>query len=357
MEQLAPASLSSPAKLNGQKTGRFEKQPKPWMYTPIGGALAMALIKLSPIHRDLMELEIQNLQDYFYSDWVHPSRKQKLTRWVAFWWAYGAAVYRIFCLSPKARQDYYALNRQGSFASEDIASTETMEPRASKHLPLLIVPGLNTPPVFFREMAQFFICQGYNVAVASLPQQGMATVAQCSQALKEQIEALRERCGVEQINVVGHCLGGLIAKHLLENWEQATEGTDASTALPIKTLVALGTGFLGAAGVEKLKNLWIPRHPDRPVPAIFDELIDWNINIVRRSAGVAYHSVLTVWDFMVHFPKGFLQAADSPGQLAGNMASVSNHLIDDPAIDHLTLALNPKVFASVEKLLLAEVAA
>lgn len=235
------------------------------------------------------------------------------------------------------------MQRQGCFAIPEFPDLIKPLYPDSANLPLLIIPGLNTPAVFFREMHEYFSQKGYNVKVMSLPENGLADVATAAAKLEEEMEALKATCQASKVNVIGHCLGGVIAHYWLQ-----TKG--ALTSHPsVENLVSLGTGFMGAEGVRQLKNLWIPRNPGKPVPVVFDELIHWNLNVVRHSTGVAYHSLLTVWDFMVHFRKGMLEvAADVP-------CRVNNLIIDDPAIDHLTIALNHSVFRTIEQALSAAV--
>ncbi|MBY0404288.1 MAG: alpha/beta hydrolase, partial [Cyanobacteria bacterium] len=322
------------------RTTAFETKPIPWMYSQFGSMLAIAMMKLVPIHRRLTELEMKNIQDYFNSDFVSQERRKKIGPIAAFWMAYWGAIQRITQVSKSARQDYYALNRQGSFAVEEMPVFDRPQHPGSAELPLLIVPGLNTPPMFFREMYHYFIQKGFNVSVMHLPHRGLADVAHSAEALKSEIEKMKDRCEVSQINVVGHCLGGLIAQYCLESLEKA-EGTPS-----MKNLVSLGTGFLGAEGVEVLKNVWIPNHPGKPIPKVFDELIQWNLNIAKKSQQVAYHSLLTIWDFMVFYRKGLLEAIDG--------GVVTNQIIEDPAIDHLTIALNHKIFDNIANILISD---
>jgi pimeloyl-ACP methyl ester carboxylesterase len=185
-------------------------------------------------------------------------------------------------------------------------------------------------------MYDYFSKKGYNVVVMSLPENGLADVKTASEKLAGEIERLKTICNVSQINIIGHCLGGVIAHYFLE--EEAQHKTMTSA----KNLIALGSGFLGAEGVEQLKNMWIPRNPGKPIPKVFDELIHWNLNVVRCSTAVAYHSLLTVWDFMVHFRKGLLEAAQDAS------CQIETLIIEDPAIDHLTLALNHSIFKQIE---------
>jgi pimeloyl-ACP methyl ester carboxylesterase len=318
----------------------FETKPIPWMYSTLGSMMAIAVMKLLPIHRRLTELEIKNIQDYFDSDFIQDGRRKKLSRVDAFWMTYINAIRRIAQVSKLARQDYYALNRKGTFAVPEIPSFDEPLHPDSPHLPLLIVPGLNTPPMFFREMHSYFSSKGYNVAVMKLPKNGLDEVASCARALKDEISRMQDRCQTDKVNVIGHCLGGLIAQYFLE----ILEASERSPS--IRNLVSLGTGFMGAEGVQHLKNIWIPRHPDKPVPKVFDELIQWNLNVARKSKDVAYHSILTIWDFMVHYRNGLLENPE------GGM--VANQIIEDPAIDHLTIALHHNVFERIESLLLAE---
>ncbi len=319
------------------KSSQFEKKEIPWMYSRIGSMVAIALMKLHPIHRCLCEMEMKNIQDYFNSDFVTPARRQKIGKINAFFMTYFSAIFRIGQVSKQARQDYYALNRRGKFAADYIPELEPSSYVPSKHLPLLIVPGLNTPPVFFREMRNYFTEQGYNVAVVSLPDEGFADVDSAAIALDHEIERVKQHCNVSQVNLVGHCLGGIVAKYFLETRGQTEDKTS------VKNLISLGSGFLGAEGVQHLKNMWIPRNPGKPIPQVFDQLIQWNLNVAQKSKDVAYHSVLTIWDMMVHFRKGMLENTQN-----GN---VSHLIFEDPAIDHLTLALNTKVFDQINNIL------
>lgn len=318
------------------KSSAFKHKPIPWMYSTAGAMVAAAIMKLNPIHRRLSEMEIRNIQDYFNSDFISPSQRRHINNLMAFMMSYYHAIKRLGKLGKLARQDYYALNRQGCFALNELPRV----PEAgfsSQKTPLLIVPGLNTPPVFFREMHAYFTAKGYPVEVMSLPENGLADVATAAAKLEEELNLLKKKCDAPKVNVVGHCLGGVIAHYWLQ--------TQAMQASSVANLVSLGTGFLGAEGVQELKNLWIPRNPGKPVPKVFDELIHWNLNMVRTSTEVAYHSLITVWDFMVHFRKGLLEpASDMPCQ-------INNLILDNPDIDHLTIALNHEVFEYIERMI------
>ncbi len=339
MKDKTVGSMQSNGKIVTKNTA-FKHKPIPWMYSTLGSMLAAAFMKLNPIHRRLSEMEIRNIQDYFNSDFISPKQRRRIDNLTAFFMSYFHAIQRIAKLGKLARQDYYALNRQGCFAVHELPPILEAHGEADTNkLPLLIVPGLNTPPVFFREMHAYFTQKGYKVAVMALPENGLADVATAAAKLEEELENLKRRCAASKVNVIGHCLGGVIAHY----WLQTKAATRA--VAPVANLVSLGTGFLGAEGVQELKNIWIPRNPGKPVPKVFDELIHWNLNMVRYSTEVAYHSLLTVWDFMVHFRKGLLQAA------SGVPCQVNNLILDDPDIDHLTIALNHQVFDRIEKML------
>lgn len=305
----------------------------------MGSMLATAIIKLSPIQRRLTELEITNIRDFFNSDFISPERRRQLNGASAFMMAYFHAIGRTWNISKLARQDYYALMRQGCFAVKELPDSIPAEP--NEHHPVLIIPGLNTPPVFFREMHSYFTSKGYPVVVMNLPSNGLADVESSAQALQDEIERIKETYGVSKVNIIGHCLGGLIAHYWLEAFDVA------KNASSVKHLVSLGTGFMGAEGVKQLKNIWIPNNPGKPVPRVFDQLVEANMNMVRYSTDVVRHNLLTVWDFMVHFRKGIMDTTAAAG-------GVFNHIIEDPAIDHLTLALNHSVFQRVEAILSGE---
>ena len=325
------------------RSSAFRHKPIPWMYSTAGSMIAAALMKLNPIQRRLTAMEIRNIQDYFSSDFISPNQRRQLNDFSAFMMTYLSAIRRLPKISKLARQDYYALQRQGCFAVREIPTSELPFHPESRELPLLIVPGLNTPSVFFREMHSYFQQKGFNVSVMSMPENGLADVATAAAHLEREVKILQLKCNAPKINVVGHCLGGLITHYWLE-----TQGTLTATTA-VQNLVSLGTGFMGAEGVQQLKDIWVPGNPGKPVPRVFDELIHWNRNVVQHSREVAYHSLLTVWDFMVHFRKGLLElATDAPCQ-------VNNLILDDPAIDHLTLALNHEVFEKIEQMLMVNV--
>lgn len=305
------------------------------MYSTVGSLFATACIKLSPIHRRLSELEVTNIRDFFNSDFISTEKRRQLDRFQAFMMTYFNAIWRMKSLTKEARQDYYALQRQGCFV------TSSLQGEPADHCkiqtPILVVPGLNTPTVFFREMHSYFSRKGYPVFVLELPGGGLSDVASCAQALKAEIQRLQETYHYNQFNIIGHCLGGLIANYWLES--------DGSAKQPVQNLISLGTGFLGAEGVEQLKNLWIPRNPGKVIPKVFDELIQANMNMIQHSKEVTRHNLLTIWDFMVHFRKGIMEATPDLETL------VANHIIEDPDVDHLTLVLNHRVFQRIETIL------
>jgi pimeloyl-ACP methyl ester carboxylesterase len=349
------------------------------MYSTAGSMFAMAIMKLSPIHRKLIKQEASNFTDYMNSDWVPPNKRRRIPQWWALCIAYGVALLRMFTLSPQNRQDYYALNRRGAFVAKSVptiakAVEETYFEREDKGaktpensvaeetnatssvpviiqptdglkepmLPILIVPGLNTPPVFFRAMVDYFSQLGYPVYVATLPNQGLSEVAESAEAVYTQLADIMQRHNVPQVHVIGHSLGGIVTQHLINTLQNAGKSP------PIKTLIALGSGFLGADGVEILKNGWIPRNVGKPIPKVFDELIRWNGNLVKQGAGVVYHSIVTTWDFLVPFRKAFLKP-----QLPNGM--VFNHLLDHWAIDHVTIAMHPRALQTIHQCLLQTV--
>jgi pimeloyl-ACP methyl ester carboxylesterase len=341
-------------------------------------------MKLSPIHRKLIAQEATNFTDYLDSDWVPPNKRRKIPQWWALCIAYGVALLRMFSLSPQARQDYYALNRRGAFVAKSVptiakavegetyferedtipssavptaqtnTTSATVETWAQQQLspailtnsamlPILIVPGLNTPPVFFRAMVDYFSQLGYPIYVATLPNQGLSEVAESAEAVYTQLAYIMQQHNVSHVHVIGHSLGGIVTQHLINTLQ------DAGKNPPIKTLIALGSGFLGADGVEILKNGWIPRNVGKPIPKVFDELIRWNGNLVKQGAGIVYHSIASTWDFLVPFRKAYLK----PQVPAKGL--VFNHILDDWAIDHLTIALHPKALQMIHQCLLQTV--
>lgn len=313
-----------------------------WTYSTLGSIVFTAAMKLHHIHLRLGKLEIRNIRDYFNGPDTRNPFRRAFQKCGAFLMWYTGAIRRVVKLSRKARQDYFALNRHGCFsAAPSAAFTPKIlsRPRDNNlnNLPLLIVPGLNTPPAFFREMYEFFTDRGHVVSVMTLPEKGFADIDTATQALDQEIIALKEQFGADQVNLIGHCLGGLIGHRFLSQY------TAGAGQMPVRHLVSLGTGFRGAEGVRFLKELWIERNPGKQIPQVFDELIQGGSNIVHYAENVLCHNFLTVRDFIVHLQKGILE--NSP------LGNVSNYIFDDPDIDHLTLALNPKVFRKIEQAL------
>ncbi|MFM7389407.1 MAG: esterase/lipase family protein [Vampirovibrionales bacterium] len=368
--------LQQPDATCTETQGGKHQSPRPWLYGGLGSVCGMLFLRLSPLYKQLAQQEVANLLNYAETvlhplPWRWLNKLPRLLRlYLAFWYTVLAACCRITSLSKKARQDYYALNRQGGFVQYDVPHVEgeqgTTEARHSHQAPILIVPGLNTPPAFFREMVEHFSNKGYPTYVARLPQQGLGALEEMAQSVNEQLQALHQRYQGQHVHVIGHCLGGLITKYLLDKAPEST---------PVRSLIALGTGFLGADGVKVLRDYWHQRHPHKPIPAIFDQLIYCNSNNVsHRLVGVMLHSILTIWDFIVPVQKGRLTTEEEivrataapvdtsrltvaiPEPRTAEAAKASHHVWEDWAIDHLTLALNPKVFAMIEAKLTASVA-
>jgi pimeloyl-ACP methyl ester carboxylesterase len=322
--------------------------PSFWLslrYSRLVSLLYTACIRLSPYYGRLTQLEADNLVNYWHSlgKLKHPVLRFLARGW-ALWVSYWAAVYRITTLGREARQDYYALLRLGGYAVKQLPSLvqQTWE-RRKDLIPVLIVPGLNTPAVFFREMASFLQRSGYRVAVITLPQKGLASLAQSSEWLAQEVDHYCQQWDVSKVHLIGHCMGGAIAKVMSE------DERFSGIAQRVQSIISLGTGFLGADGVGLLKCYWMRNHPNQTAPVIFDELVQFNRNWVNQSASIMYHSVLTIWDMMVLFQKGFLTAATSAETTARKQ--VGNHLLTDPEIDHLTLVLHPKALQTIRGLL------
>lgn len=301
---------------------RFSDSPTPWITSWCGALLFTAMMKLHPTHRQLMAFEMKNICRYFHEDSLKQAQAALL--------CYLNSIRRVLRLDASARQDYFALNRHGCFAMKEIPSLPDTASNP-QHLPMVIVPGLNTPPVYFRKMHEYFSQKGYPVSVLTLPGKGLADVATASQALKDEIDHLQQRYQSDGVNLVGHCLGGLIGQYYLAHQDTP----------PVKHMISLSTGFLGSKGVACLKDIWVKNHPAATIPTVFDELIHWNMNIAHKAGEVAYHNFATVWDFLVDIPSAVLQSG----------RNVTNHLIDDADIDHLTIALNPKMFSKIESAL------
>lgn len=357
-------------------SAQYKNKPIPWMYSFMGAMLFTAVLKLHPFHRGMRKLEKKNIQEYFASFAPNQYRKT-LSQFQASLMCYFSSIQRVVKLNSKARQDYFALNRFGCFSAKEIPLLETSKNLSQSDNPVLIVPGLNTPAVFFKEMHQYFTEKGFPVSVLHLPNRGLADISTASEALADEVKRMQDCCQTESINVIGHCLGGLIGQYYLANHVQSQDKS------PIKNLITLGTGFMGADGVQNLKEKWAAGHPTQAIPKVFDELIEWNMNIAVKAGEVAYHNFVTIWDFIIYFQKGLLNLDQELGvdvrlnwqhwndaisdpshpmskmmalsnQLTGQLTdSVRNYIIDDADIDHITLALNKKMFQKIEAALIS----
>ncbi|MFN8615389.1 MAG: alpha/beta fold hydrolase [Vampirovibrionales bacterium] len=343
---------------------RFSRKPTRWVATQVGSALLMAFMKLHPVQRALTRLEIRNILDY----WNNPEAPYPFAkpRWYSYnpldWVKVGvlcylASIRRVVQLGRQARQDYFALNRYGCFVAQSLPRAEAATgPQASTALnktltPLIIVPGLNTPAVFFREMHRYFTHRGMPVSVLELPNKGLSDVATAAQALDDEVERLKTSFNTPQVNVVGHCLGGLISHYYLSSRAQADRLADVPP--PIGRLITLSTGFMGCDGVRILKEVWMQNHPTTAVPRVFDELIEWNRSMVNSLGRVVCHNFVTVWDFIVHFQQAMLRLEHTLDASDVPSPQVVNHLIEDSAVDHLTIALHPAMLRKIEQALTA----
>ena len=344
----------------------FQKKPTVWTQTLVGSALLMAVVKLHPVQRALTLLEMHNIIDYFKDPKAPypfqaptPKSYSPLNLFRAWLMCYFGAIKRIVQLGKRARQDYFALNRFGCFSVASLPRPEGRDPAGDDlSTPLVIIPGLNTPPVFFQEMHRYFTQRGVPVSVLELPNNGLTDIATASEVLHSEIERMKACCNTKQVNVIGHCLGGIIGHYYLSTrfagQASMTATGDDKAESPIAKLVTLSTGFLGSDGVKVLKEAWMRNHPTAVVPRVFDELIEWNRNAVSAMGRVAYHNFITVWDFVVYFQDAILKEAQG-AEKSMNAADtgVTNHLIDDCDVDHLTIALHPKMLQRIEKALLS----
>ena len=114
-----------------------------------------------------------------------------------------------------------------------LPSETDFDTEAPQPTPVVLVHGLFSRPGHFRFLHRFLVARGFqNFAAFSYAPR--VDHEQLAGRLGRMIEAVCEVTGAAAVDVVGHSLGGLVARHLLEQGEGAH----------VRRLVTLGAPYL-----------------------------------------------------------------------------------------------------------------
>ena len=114
-----------------------------------------------------------------------------------------------------------------------LPSETDFDTEAPQPTPVVLVHGLFSRPGHFRFLHRFLVVRGFqNFAAFSYAPR--VDHEQLAGRLGRMIEAVCEVTGAAAVDVVGHSLGGLVARHLLEQGEGAH----------VRRLVTLGAPYL-----------------------------------------------------------------------------------------------------------------
>ena len=114
-----------------------------------------------------------------------------------------------------------------------LPSEAEFDAKAPHPTPIVLVHGLFSHPGHFRVLHRFLAVRGFH-NFAAFSYSPRVDHEELAQQLGHTIEAVCEVTGATEVDVVGHSLGGLIARHLLERGEGAR----------VRRLVTLGAPCL-----------------------------------------------------------------------------------------------------------------
>lgn len=116
----------------------------------------------------------------------------------------------------------------------EVASVMEFDPAAPYPTPIVLVHGFLGDPGHFRRLRRFLAARGVRNFV-TFSYEPRLDYPELARQLRRVIDAVRDTTGAPAVDVIGHSLGGLVARHLLE--------MDPET--PIRRLVTLGAPCLG----------------------------------------------------------------------------------------------------------------
>jgi pimeloyl-ACP methyl ester carboxylesterase len=172
------------------------------------------------------------------------------------------------------------------------------------HVPVLLVHGFVDNSSIFAVMRRSLRRRGFASVCSWNYSPLLADVAQGAEDLGRHIEQICEQTGHDRIHVVGHSLGGLIARYLVQK-----QGGDRR----VETLVTLGTPHQGSLWAHVLPTPLVRqlrpgsevlRSLDEPAPgcrtAVTAVYSDLDQVVVPTSSGRCEHPDLDVRNVLVH---------------------------------------------------------
>ncbi|KGN42444.1 esterase/lipase family protein [Knoellia aerolata] len=170
--------------------------------------------------------------------------------------------------------------------------------------PILLVHGLIDNRSIFAMLRRGLTRRGFNSVYSMNYSPFTADVRTAAAQLGEEIEAIVAETGYEKIHIVGHSLGGLIARYYVTRL-----GGDAR----VHTLVTLGTPHQGTWGAYALPmrilsqmrpDSGLIRELDEPAPGCTTRFIsywsDTDLVIVPQANGALRHPDLSVRNIRLH---------------------------------------------------------
>ena len=192
--------------------------------------------------------------------------------------------------------------------------------------PILLAHGIIDNHTIFALMRRQLIRRGFSRIHTFSYSPLTLDVRRTAERMGREIEAICEASGSDQIHVVGHSLGGLIARYYVQRL-----GGD----LRVRTLVTLGTPHAGTS-VVPLANAHPIVRQMRPGSAVLEEL-------TRPAPGCRTHFV-SFWSDLDHLMDPLETARiDHPDLLVQN--------IQVTGIGHLALPVHPAVATGIRQAL------
>ena len=121
-----------------------------------------------------------------------------------------------------------------------VSSAADFDAKAPHPTPVVLVHGFLGNPGHFRFLRRFLVARGFH-NFATFSYAPRLDHEELAERLGHAIEAVCEATGRAEVDVVGHSLGGLVARHLLERGEGAG----------VRRLVTLGAPYLTDALPER----------------------------------------------------------------------------------------------------------
>lgn len=124
-----------------------------------------------------------------------------------------------------------------------------------ERFPIIYVPGYGAPPFHGRYLCSRLEVEGFDVFECDLPYLQLGDVARSAAHLAIEVQRTRYRFDAEKINLVGHSLGGVIARYYLQKlggWKYVHRAVYLGT--PHKGVYWAVFGLATKAGRQLLPN-------------------------------------------------------------------------------------------------------